>query len=136
MPYCSERLGTVPAYLKLVRADVSVAFALAVSMIGGACASPASPSATTVHAPTSTATSVPLTIRVLVRGTEAPIAGAAVFEHDVPMGQTAATGDFQMPVTPNTDLEINVTAAGFIGFGASGRISSAELWTFYLEPGP
>lgn len=100
-----------------------------------ACASPAAPTAPTPPAPVSPASSVGLTVRVLTRATESPIAGANVFADEGRVGVTNAAGELRTNVPLGIEFHIRVAASGFVGFGAYGTVNGEERWTFYLEPG-
>ena len=76
---------------------------------------------------------VVLTVRVLVQGSQEPIPLATVFRNSAAIGQTNADGMLQAPVPLGVEFSIDVASPGFHGFGASGTVSSAESWTFYLE---
>jgi|SRR6516165_1896008 len=75
-----------------------------------------------------------LTVQVLTRSDEQPIAGAAVWENAATVGETDANGISRVTVARGADLHISVTANGYVGFGASGTVNSEETWWFYLEP--
>jgi hypothetical protein len=78
--------------------------------------------------------SVTLTVQVLTRGAEQPIAGASVRENDTIVEETDATGVARITVPYGVDLQISVTAPGYEGFGASGTVTTPERWRFYLAP--
>jgi len=77
---------------------------------------------------------VGLTVRVLTRGTETPIAAASVFQDDTAVGTTNGSGELRTNVPLDIEFHINVSAPGYMGFGATGSVRSEERWTFYLEP--
>jgi hypothetical protein len=79
---------------------------------------------------------VALTVRVLVRGSEEPVPKATVFRNNATVGQTDSGGVLRAEVPLGVEFSIHVTAAGFIGWGASATVSSQERWTFYLEREP
>lgn len=77
-----------------------------------------------------------LTVRVLTRTTELPIAGATVFDGENPVGMTGDGGELQTKVPLGVEFHIRVAAAGFVGLGAFGTVNGEERWTFYLEHEP
>jgi hypothetical protein len=79
---------------------------------------------------------VSLTVRVLVRGTEEPVPHATVFRNNAAVGQTDSGGVLRADVPLGVEFSIDVTAPGFIGWGASATVTSQERWTFYLEREP
>jgi hypothetical protein len=112
---------------------------LAASVVCGACASPTAPSneapapQTAPGAGDVPASSVRLTVRVLIRAQDAPVAGALVTVD----GETAkvdAAGTCEFDVRPGAMANVDVTASGFAPLGASGILMNDERWTFYLEP--
>ena len=100
-----------------------------------ACAGAATPTAPTPAPAVSPASSVGLTVRVLTRATESPIAGATVFGGDGIVGVTSASGELRTNVPLGVEFHIRVAAQGFVGLGAYGTVNGEERWTFYLEPG-
>lgn len=74
-----------------------------------------------------------LTVRVLTRGAEMPVAGANVTMDDTLIGQTDIDGAVRATVVIGAEFHIVVSAAGFVGNGAWGAVASEERWTFYLE---
>lgn len=72
-----------------------------------------------------------LTVRVLARASELPIAGAAVHTLNV-HGVTDAQGLCTLPVSTGQELDVNVSADGYQPMGASGVLGNDERWTFYL----
>jgi hypothetical protein len=110
---------------------------LSAALLSGACASPAAPSAPTAPAGSGAgdvpASSVRLTVRVLIRAQDAPVAGAVVTVD----GETAkvdAAGTCEFDVRPGAMANVDVSASGFAPLGASGVLLNDERWTFYLEP--
>jgi hypothetical protein len=75
-----------------------------------------------------------LTVRVLTRGAEQPVAAATVFRNSAAVGQTDAAGLLRAEVTVGVEVSIDVSAAGFVGCGATATVTGPEQWTFYLEP--
>ena len=96
---------------------------------------PTAPTATSTAAPSPTAT-IGLTVRVLVRSSEEPVAAATVFRNNAAVGQTGSDGVLRADVPLGVEFSIDVTAPGFIGSGASATVTSHERWTFYLEREP
>jgi hypothetical protein len=96
---------------------------------------PTAPTATPTAAPSPTAT-IGLTVRVLVRSSEEPVAAATVFRNNAAVGQTDSEGVLHADVPLGVEFSIDVTAPGFIGSGASATVTSHERWTFYLEREP
>lgn len=102
------------------------------------CASPTAPSTPDVSAPApvpaggSAAQLVTLTVRVFTRTGKTPLQGALV-----QMGQSAArvdaSGACEFTLTTGTEASVDVSAPGYVPFGASGVLNSSERWTFYLE---
>ena len=74
-----------------------------------------------------------MTIRVLVRATGAPLAGALVHVFD-DAGRTDEQGVCHFSVRPGDLANVDVSAKGFDPLGASGVLASDERWTFYLAP--
>jgi len=74
-----------------------------------------------------------LTVRVLTRGSEEPVAAATVFRNQIAVGETDAEGIVRAQVPLGVEFTIDVTAPGFIGSGASATVNGQERWTFYLE---
>lgn len=98
------------------------------------CTDAHAPNAPTHVVPVSSSASVGLTVRVLRRGSEVPIAAARVFQDDTAVGTTDGTGELRTYVPLDIEFHINVSAPGYVGFGATGSVRSEERWTFYLEP--
>jgi hypothetical protein len=96
---------------------------------------PTAPTATPAVAANPAAT-IGLTVRVLVRSSEEPVAAATVFRNNAAVGQTDADGVLNADVPLGVEFSIDVTAPGFIGSGASATVNSKERWTFYLEREP
>jgi hypothetical protein len=97
------------------------------------CTGTRAPNAPTPAIPVSSSESVGLTVRVLTRGTEAPIAAARVFQDDTAVGTTNGSGELRTNVPVDIDFHITVSAPGYVGLGATGSVRSEERWTFYLE---
>src|SRR5689334_5973284 len=100
----------------------------------GACAQsdPTAPSTNPTGFPDATGLSgVTLTVRVLQRTTELPIAGARVTTSSG-TGSTDASGLFVMAVAPGRSTDVDVSAPGYESMGASGVLADNERWTFYL----
>jgi hypothetical protein len=76
-----------------------------------------------------------LTVRVLTRTTERPIAGAAEFNGDSPVGFTDSSGAPRTNVPLRVEFRIREAASGFVGL-AAGTVNGDERWTFYLEADP
>lgn len=110
---------------------------LAASMLVGACASPASPTAPAAAlgpgAGDVPSSSVRLTVRVLTRTQEAPLPGAVVTV-DGTTSKVDAAGTCEFNVRPGAMANVDVSAVGFAPLGASGILQNDERWTFYLEP--
>jgi hypothetical protein len=84
----------------------------------------------------SPAPTIGLTVRVLVRRSEEPVAAATVFRNNAAVGQTGSDGVLYADVPLGVEFSIDVTAPGFLGSGASATVTSHERWTFYLEREP
>jgi hypothetical protein len=114
--------------------------AIALGGVFSGCERLAAPTAATpvaaTAAPAAPAPTVALTVRVLVRGSEEPVPDATVFRNNAAVGQTDSGGVLRAEVPLGVEFSIHVTAAGFIGWGASATVSSQERWTFYLEREP
>ncbi len=112
--------------------DVRVAFVpgvLAAAMLASGCqsSSPLMP----------TATPMPLTqvtVRTLVRGSEAPLPGVAISVDHRFNGLTHADGTFTVQVDLGRWVRIDASSDEYGSFGAEGEINGPERWTFYLEP--
>jgi hypothetical protein len=96
---------------------------------------PTAPSAATT-VPSTPAATIGLTVRVLVRGSEEPVAAATVFRNNASVGQTNSDGVLRAEVPIGVLFSIDVTAPGFFASGASATVTSQERWTFYLEREP
>jgi hypothetical protein len=94
-------------------------------------ASPAIPVAVANHA-----IKTALTVRVLERGTELPLAEAVVLRDDDIVGRTDGEGMVHADVPVGVEFQIGVKAAGFKNAGVTGTVTSQERWTFYLERQP
>ena len=84
-----------------------------------------------------TATPVPLTqvtVRTLVRGSEAPLPGVAISVNHRFNGLTHADGTFTVQVDLGRWVRIDASSDEYRSFGAEGEINGPERWTFYLEP--
>jgi hypothetical protein len=116
-------------------AGAVVCFAACAAILSGFAVIP-SPGAPTAAAPASAAAPAPtisLTVRVLARGSEAPVTAATVFRDRIAVSQTDADGIAHAEVPVGVEFSIDVTAPGFLGSGASATVSGQERWTFYLE---
>lgn len=100
-----------------------------------ACVGTSPPTAPTPLAAQSPRSSAALTVRVLTRTTEQPITGATVFQNRDAVGLTDGGGELRTNVPVGVEFAIDVSAPGFVGFGAAGTVNGEERWTFYLEPG-
>jgi hypothetical protein len=117
--------------LQLVR---TLARLLIVSAIlSTACAETRSVTAPTAAVPISSSASTDLTVRVLTRGGELPIAGATVFQNSTAIGITNRVGELRTNVHVDVEFHIEVSAPGYLGFDVAGTVRGAERWTFYLE---
>lgn len=105
-------------------------------LAAAACACSATKASPTAPSAVTTAASLPLTVMVVTRGAETPIAGAAVFKNGLQIGQTDAGGAVQATVEPGVQFHITVTATGYDGNGAWGEVEGPERWTFYLAAQP
>lgn len=122
-----------------VLAQVPLTTAVVVTaLLSGACAaqSAVGPSPVTPEpAPTLPAPPVnqdQLTVRVLNRDSEVPIPGAVVHAAETHI-LTDASGTAIVPVVAGTELEVNVSAAGYQSMVAGGVLGPRERWTFYLQ---
>ena len=77
-----------------------------------------------------------LTVRVLERGTQLPLAEALVLRDNDVVGRTDGDGMAQAKVPVGVEFQIGVKAAGFVSIGAAGTVTGHERWTFYLEREP
>jgi hypothetical protein len=117
------------------------AFVVAVASVflSWACArsnTPVAPTSPHVATTSDLSSSVGLTVRVVTRGAEQPIAGATVFENSDVVGRTDTGGEIQTNVPLGVEFHISVAATGFVTIGAFGTVRSQERWTFYLEHEP
>lgn len=69
---------------------------------------------------------------MLVRGAEAPIAGALV-RHEATAHYTNASGESFLAVQSGAETTIDVSASGYHAMQAASVLNSNERWTFYLE---
>jgi hypothetical protein len=132
--------GTIDARWSGVTSSTSTKAAIAIELAGilsgcSAIVAPTAPSASTTTAavPASPVTTIGLTVRVLVRGSEEPVPFATVFRDNAAVGQTNTDGILQAQVPRGIEFSIDVTAPGFVGCGASASVTTLERWTFYLE---
>jgi hypothetical protein len=119
-------------------AKTIIGFTLAATLTGcTSTISPTAPTTVTNSAPaTAPASTIALTIRVLTRGTELPLADVTVLEGNRVVATTDRDGLARAQVPAGVEINIDVRANGFVGFGASGTVTTEERWTFYLEPEP
>jgi len=118
----------------LVTGRPLIGYGLLILLMATGCAtqSPLAPTETTTPAATGAISAVgTLTIRVLSRASEQPIAGAAIVTESVRIA-TDATGVGTLVVTPGEEVDVQVSAAGYDTMGASAVVGAAERWTFYL----
>lgn len=73
-----------------------------------------------------------LTVQVRERGSNAPIAGAAVRSGAVAQ-YTDSAGETILGVARGCETIVNVSAAGFHSMEAAATLNGNERWTFYLE---
>ncbi len=106
---------------------------IALTILAGACSrlttTPTAPSS----AVASSSTAVTLTVRVLTRSTEAPIAGALV-SYNGQGSYTDRSGELLVTVVRGQETTVQVSAAGYAPMTASAVLGGDELWTFYLLP--
>jgi hypothetical protein len=99
-----------------------------------ACAA-GSPTAPTTPAPRpangGSAATATLTVRVLSRQSELPIAGAHINTPEA-HGATDASGECVLSIATGLEVEVNVSADGYESMGAAGTLGNNERWTFYL----
>jgi hypothetical protein len=95
--------------------------------------SPTAPAAA-VSSPSRPFVTIILTVRVLTRGSEQPVQAATVFRNSAAVGQTDADGMLRAEVLVGVEVSIDVSAPGFVGYGATATVTGPEQWTFYLEP--
>jgi len=100
---------------------------VAAMLAGGCQSSPLMPTA-----PPMPVTQV--TVRTLVRGSEAPLPGVAISVDHRFNGLTNADGTFAVQVDLGRWVRIDASRAEYGSFGAEGEINGPERWTFYLEP--
>lgn len=129
--YRPSSSGTIDAGSACVRRIALLLLASATLTIS--CADTRAPNAPTRALPVSSSESVGLTVRVLMRGSEAPIAAASVFQDDAAVGTTNGSGELRTNVPIDIEFHINVSAPGYVALGATGSVRSEERWTFYLE---
>ena len=106
-----------------------------------ACSGPTTPGAPTPSPaiPVAVANNViktALTVRVLERGTELPLAEALVLRNEDIVGRTDGAGMVHADVPVGVEFQIGVKAAGYKTAGVTGTVTSQERWTFYLERQP
>lgn len=105
------------------------------ALLGTVACSAVSPSAPTTPAPRpqngGSAATATLTVRVLARQSEQPIAGARI-KTDTAHGSTDASGLCQLSIPTGAEVEVNVSAEGYESMGAAGTLGNDERWTFYL----
>jgi hypothetical protein len=73
-----------------------------------------------------------LTVRVLTRASEQPIARAEV-RTSTSRAMTGSDGVCVLDIIPGEELEVTVSAAGYQTIIAAGVLGSHERWTFYLQ---
>ena len=118
----------------LVNGRLLIGYGLLILLTATGCAgqSPLAPTETTEAAPTGAISAAgTLTIRVLSRASEQPIAGATIVTPTARIA-TDATGVGTLVVTPGQEVDVSVSAAGYDTMGASAVVGAAERWTFYL----
>lgn len=108
---------------------------LCVGLMGSGCTlqssvAPTNPVGGWESPPSASQTSV-LTVRVLARGSEQPIAGAQV-RTPTYRTTTGADGLCALTVARGEEMEVSVSAPGYQPMGASGVLGGDERWTFYL----
>ena len=105
------------------------------ALLGTVACSAASPTAPTTPAPTpvndGSAATATLTVRVLARQSELPIAGAQINTLEA-HGATDASGECVLSIATGLEVEVNVSADGYESMGAAGTLGNNERWTFYL----
>jgi hypothetical protein len=111
--------------------DLRVSFVSSVlitAMLGSGCqsSSPVMPTATPM--PTQ------VTVRTLVRGSEAPLPGVAISVDHRFNGLTNADGTFAVQVDLGRWVRIDASSEAYGSLGAEGEVNGPERWTFYLEP--
>ena len=75
-----------------------------------------------------------VTVRTLVRGSDAPLPDVAISVDHQFTGLTHADGTFTVQVDLGRWVRIDASAEEYGSFGAEGEINGPERWTFYLEP--
>jgi hypothetical protein len=103
------------------------------AITGTGCVSRSAVAPTDAAAPRSpsSAQTASLTVRVLARESESPIAGAAV-RSEATVRTTDAAGVCVLPFVVGEELDVRVSAPGFEPMGASATLAANERWTFYL----
>jgi hypothetical protein len=89
---------------------------------------PASAPGPSIEVPAAT-----LTVRVLARNSQLPIAGAQIATPTL-TASTDVDGMCSFTVHAGEAVDVDVSAAGYESMGASGVLGSSERWTFYLPP--
>lgn len=101
---------------------------LVVATLAGGCqSSPLMPTASPVSL-------TQVTVRTLVRGSDAPLPGVAISVDHQFSGLTNAEGTFSVQVDLGRWVRIDASREEYASFGAEGEINGPERWTFYLEP--
>ena len=105
------------------------------ALLGTVACTAGSPTAPTAPAPTpangGSAATATLTVRVLSRQSELPIAGARI-DTPVAHGATDASGEYVLSIATGKEVEVSVSADGYESMGAAGTLGNNERWTFYL----
>ena len=97
------------------------------TLTGGCQSSPLTPTASPV-------TLTQVTVRTLVRGSDAPLPGVAISVDHRFSGLTNAEGTFGVQVDLGRWVRIDASREEYASFGAEGEVNGPERWTFYLEP--
>jgi hypothetical protein len=115
--------------------NLTLVLAVVAAQVLSGCSQITAPTASTPNAtvPVQAGSTIGLTVRVLVRGSEEPVAAATVFRNNAAVGQTDVAGMLKAQVPIGIEFSIDVTAPGFVGCGAMAKVTSEERWTFYLE---
>jgi len=91
--------------------------------------------ASTLTAPTALArNTASVTVRTLVRGSEAPLSGVRISVDHQFHGLTSADGTSAVVVDLGRWVRIDASRDQYGPFGAEGQINGPERWTFFLEP--
>ena len=105
------------------------------TLLGTVACTAGSPTAPTSPAPGpangGSAATATLTVRVLARQSERPIAGAHISTGSA-QGSTDVSGLYVVSIPTGVEVDVQVSADGYQSMGAAGTLGNDERWTFYL----